>query len=162
MLRLTLKCPECGTLLPVDAPNAPAEAICGACKTIFPLTVSDDVRSDQSVDTCPLCRGSDFYQRKDFNPKLGLTVVIIGALVSAGFYWHGLDLVAYSVLGMAALIDLLVYGRLKDITVCYRCHTEFRGGYPVVASVFDLATADELELDWAREWENRVKRQNKK
>jgi hypothetical protein len=26
-------------------------------------------------------------------------------------------------------IDLIVYGRLGDLTVCYRCHTEFRGKY---------------------------------
>ena len=31
----------------------------------------------------------DFYLRKDFDPKVGLTVVIIGALISAGFYWFG-------------------------------------------------------------------------
>ena len=28
-----------------------------------------------------------------------------------------------------ALIDLAVYSRLKDLTVCYRCHAEFRGAY---------------------------------
>ena len=33
--------------------------------------------------------GDDFYIRKDFDPKLGLTVVIIGALISAVFYWFG-------------------------------------------------------------------------
>ena len=77
-----------------------------------------------------MCSGADFYIRKDFDPKVGLTVVIIGALISAGFYWFGRDLIAYSILGAAALIDLVVYGRLKDLTVCYRCHTEFRGALP--------------------------------
>ena len=78
-------------------------------------------------------RGGDFYIRKDFDPKIGLTVVIIGALISAAFYWYGRDLIAYSILGGAALIDLVVYGRLKDLTVCYRCHSEFRGAYPSTA-----------------------------
>ena len=59
--------------------------------------------------------GSDFYIRKDFDPKVGLTVVIIGALISAVFYWFGEDLIAYSILGGAALIDLVVYGRLGDV-----------------------------------------------
>jgi len=154
-MRLILKCPQCDSGLPVDAATAPSVVTCGACRAQFSLTVTDDVRSDRAVDACPLCRGRDFYRRKDFDPKLGLTVVIIGALISAGFYWYGQDLLAYGVLGIAALIDLLVYGRLKDLTVCYRCHTEFRGTPTVVAPIFDLATADELELEWAREWEKR-------
>ena len=154
-MRFTLKCPECGSRLSFDATNPPDNVTCGGCRTSLPLTVSDQVRADAVVDTCPQCQGHDFYRRKDFDPKLGLTVVIIGALISAGFYWYGLDLIAYGVLGLAALIDLVVYGRLKDISVCYRCHTEFRGTYEVSAPIFDLETADELELEWARELEKR-------
>ena len=97
-----------------------------------------------------MCDGGDFYGRKDFDPKVGLTVVIIGALISGVFYWFGRDLVAYSILAAAALIDLFVYGRLKDLTVCYRCHSEFRGGFEHKAVAFDLHTADLLELEYER------------
>ena len=65
-------------------------------------------------------------------------------------YWFGRDIVAYSILASAALIDLIVYGRLKDVTVCYRCHSEFRGAYPRTAPAFDLHTADVLELEYER------------
>ncbi len=157
-MRVTLKCPDCGSALPFDAGNAPDAATCGRCGSIIPLTLSNGVRNDQTVDLCPLCSGSDFYVRRDFDPKRGLTVVIIAILISAGFYWYGLDLMAYAVLGLFALIDLLVYRRLKDLTVCYRCHTLFRGSHTPDAPIFDLATADELELEWARELEKRGKR----
>jgi len=76
--------------------------------------------------------------------------VRIGAAISAVFYWFGRDLVAYSILGGAALVDLAVYGRLKDVTVCYRCHTEFRGSYRLTAPAFDLHTAEILEKEYAR------------
>jgi hypothetical protein len=66
------------------------------------------------------------------------------------FYWFGKDLIAYSILAGAALIDLVVYGRLKDVTVCYRCHTEFRGAYERTAPAFDLHTADVLEVEYQR------------
>ena len=102
------------------------------------------------MDRCPVCQGTDFYTRKDFNPQLGLTVVIIGALVSAVFYWFGRDLIAYGILAAAALIDLVVYGRLKEVTVCYRCHSEFRGSYERTAPAFDLHTADVLEVEYER------------
>jgi hypothetical protein len=149
-MEIVAKCPECDAGLPVRAADAPEIVRCGGCGRDIPLAVSEAVRADRAVDRCPVCEGADFYVRKDFDPKLGLTVVIVGALVSAMFYWFGRDLIAYSVLGAAALIDLFVYGRLKDLAVCYRCHTEFRGAYPRPASGFDLHTADVLEQEYER------------
>ena len=130
--------------------SRPAAITCGGCGRDIALTITPDVAADQSVDRCPVCQGADFYIRKDFDPKLGLTIVIIGALISAVFYWFDRDLVAYGILGGAALIDLLVYGRLRDLTVCYRCHTEFRGAYRRMAPPFDLHSADVLEPEYER------------
>jgi hypothetical protein len=134
----------------VKPSETPLSIACGRCGQTASLTFSPAIREDRAVDRCPLCGGADFYLRKDFDPKLGLAVVIIGALISAGFYWFGHDLIAYSILGGAALIDLAVYGRLEDLTVCYRCHAEFRGAYARAAGGFDLHTADELELEFER------------
>jgi len=144
------KCPKCDAGLPVHAADAPAAIKCGRCGREIALHVTDAVREDRIVDRCPVCGGAEFYIRKDFDPKVGLTVVIIGALVSGTFYWYGRDLIAYSILASAALIDLVVYGRLKDITVCYRCRSEFRGRYERTASAFDLHTADVLEVEYER------------
>ena len=149
-MNLTVVCPECGGRLPVAAAEAPAAIRCGGCGRAIALAVSDRVRAGEEADVCPVCEGSEFYVRKDFDPRLGLAVIAAGALVSAGFYWYGMDLVAYGVLGGAALLDLVVYGRLRDLEVCYRCHTEFRGGRRRTGEVFDLHTADVLELEWAR------------
>jgi hypothetical protein len=149
-VKLTLICPDCASRLPIAAADAPDAVTCGRCNRAIPLSVSEKLRADAEVDRCPVCEGGQFYTRKDFDPKLGLTVIIIGALVSAGFYWYGMDLIAYGVLGAAALLDLVVYGRLRDLSICYRCHAEFRGAYRRTATFFDLHTADELELEWAR------------
>jgi len=147
---ILVKCPECDAGLPVRAGEG-AEAIkCGRCGREIPLEMSEAVRDDRAVDRCPVCGGADFYSRKDFDPKIGLTVVIIGAAISAVFYWYERDLIAYSILGAAALIDPVVYGRLKDLTVCYRCHSEFRGAYQRTAPAFDLHTADDLEQEYER------------
>ena len=105
-----------------------------------------------------MCTDVDFYRRKDFDPKLGLTIVVVASLISAGFLWFRLVLVAFGVLAVAALIDLVVYRLIGDLTVCYPCHTEFRRRYPRTASHFDLHTADELELEWSRELEKRSKK----
>ena len=149
-MQILAKCPKCDAGLPVSAIEAPSAIRCGRCGSDIPLTISEAVRADSAVDSCPVCTGTDVYVRKDFDPKVGLAVVIIGALISAVFYWFGRDLIAYSILAGAALIDLVVYGRLKDVTVCYRCHTEFRGVYQRRAPAFDLHTADVLEVEYQR------------
>ena len=149
-MQILAKCPACDAWLPVAAADAPAAIRCGRCSREIPLAISAAERGDLGVDRCPVCDGADFYIRKDFDPKVGLTVVVIGAAISAGFYWFGRDLIAYSILAAAALIDLVVYGRLKDLTVCYRCHSEFRGAYPRTAPAFDLHTADVLEQEYER------------
>jgi hypothetical protein len=136
--------------LPVAASEAPSAIKCGRCGREIALTISEALKADRAVDRCPVCAGSDFYIRKDFDPTIGLTVVVIGAIISGVFYWFGKDFIAYSILGGAALIDLVVYGRLKDLTVCYRCHSEFRGAYERAAPAFDLHTADVLELEYER------------
>jgi hypothetical protein len=149
-MKIVAKCPKCDAGLPVNAADPQALIRCGRCGKEVRLDISDEVRLDSSVDRCPVCSGADFYIRKDFDPKVGLTVVIIGGLISAVFYWFEQDLIAYSILAIAVLIDLVVYGRLKDLTVCYRCHTEFRGNYKRTAQAFDLHTADVLEQEYER------------
>jgi hypothetical protein len=149
-VQIVAKCPKCDASLPVDAADAPDAIRCGACGREIPLAITPAEKADTGVDACPVCRGGDFYVRKDFDPKVGLAVVIVGALISAAFYWFGRDLIAYGILASAALIDLVVYGRLKDVTVCYRCHSEFRGRYARTAAAFDLHTADVLEMEYER------------
>jgi DNA-directed RNA polymerase subunit RPC12/RpoP len=150
MMQILARCPKCDAGLPVAADAAPPRIACGRCGEEIPLHVSEPLQADREVDRCPVCAGAEFYIRKDFDPKVGLAVVAVGAVISAVFYWFGRDLVAYSILGAAALIDLAVYGRLKDLTVCYRCHSEFRGSYPRTAQAFDLHTADVLEQEYER------------
>jgi len=147
---IVVKCPQCDAGLPIRAPSAPDVISCGSCGREIPLTVSAAVRADEAVDACPVCAGGDFYTRKDFNPKIGVTIVAIGASISAVFYWFKRDLIAYSILAVATLVDLVIYGRLKEVTVCYRCHSEFRGAYKRTAPAFDLHTADVLELEYER------------
>ena len=149
-MEIVAKCPSCDAGLPVRAADAPAAIKCGRCGKDIPLSISEALREDRAVDRCAVCGGADVYTRKDFDPKIGLAVVIVGALISAVFYWFERDLIAYSILAGAALIDLVVYGRLKDLTVCYRCHSEYRGAYPRTAPAFDLHTADVLEQEYER------------
>jgi uncharacterized protein (DUF983 family) len=149
-VEVVAKCPKCDAGLPVSAVENPSAIRCGGCGRDLGLVFSDALRADSGVDRCPVCEGQDFYVRKDFDPTIGLTVVVVGAIISGVFYWFGRDVMAYSILGVAALVDLVVYRRLTFVTVCYRCHTEFRGAYARTAPSFDLHTADVLEMEYER------------
>jgi len=150
MMQLLVKCPKCDAGLPVAATD-PAPAItCGRCGREIALAMSDALRADTAVDRCPVCAGEDFYLRKDFDPKIGVATVAVAVAISAVFYYYDKDFIAYAVLAAAALLDFIVYRFLKEVTVCYRCHAEFRGAYPRTASGFDLHTADVLELEYER------------
>jgi hypothetical protein len=149
-MNILARCPQCDAALPVNPADAPVAIKCGGCGRDIPLSLTEPVRTGQGLDRCPVCGGNDFYGRKDFDPKLGLTVVIVGILISAAFYWFKRDLIAYSILAAATLIDLVIYRRLNDLSVCYRCHTEFRGPEARHSPAFDLHTADVLELEYER------------
>ena len=95
-MEVTVRCHQCDSALPLRPEEESAQIDCGRCGQAFLLSFSDAVRADRQVDRCPVCKGGDFYLRKDFDPKLGVTIVVIGALISAGFYYFGLDLVAYA------------------------------------------------------------------
>lgn len=149
-MQLVAHCPKCDAGLLVHAAEAPESIKCGGCGYELALSFSEGLRADTRVDACPVCTGQDFYIRKDFDPKVGLTIVVFGGLISAVFYWFGEDFIAYSILAFAVIVDLVVYGRLGDVTVCYRCHSEFRGKYQRAAPYFDLHTADVLEQEYER------------
>jgi len=149
-MQILVRCPKCNAGLPIGASDSSAQIACGACGREIPLDVSEEIRADRAVDRCPQCAGADFYIRKDFDPKLGVAVVAAAAIISGGCFFYGRDAIAYGVLASAVVLDLVIYRFLGTVTVCYRCHSEFRGRYPRTASGFDLHTADVLEQEYER------------
>jgi hypothetical protein len=149
-MRIAVRCPGCRARQEIGAARVPSETACRRCGRAIPLALTEALREDREVDACPVCEGRELYVRKDLNRSLGLTAVIIVGLVSAGFLWFGQDLAAYGVLGAFALVDLVTYQLLKDVTVCYRCQAEFRGSYRRTARPYDLHLAEEMELEYSR------------
>ena len=68
---------------------------------------------------CSFCQAKDYYVQKDFNPIIGLSLVLIGILFVPMTY--GLSLPAL------CLFDWLLYKRVPDLALCYKCGAEYRG-----------------------------------
>lgn len=94
---------------------------------------------NRDFSRCPYCLSRQFYRRKDFNQVLGCLVVLLGAVLVP--FTYGLSL------PVLILVDFILYSRVPDVAVCYRCGAEFRrfGSLPETIRKFDHHTAEVYE-----------------
>lgn len=123
-LSLDWRCPACGR--PSEQSLAGAgdspELFCEHCGHVEQpaagaLDAGDEVRDP--VEVCIACGSERLYTQKDFNRKLGLAIVVVGAVLSPWTY--GLSLV------VCMGIDYGLYWFVPEITVCYGCDAIHRG-----------------------------------
>ncbi|MFQ6615383.1 MAG: hypothetical protein ACE5HZ_01260 [Fidelibacterota bacterium] len=90
---------------------------------------------------CPYCQCRQFYRRKDFNQLLGCLIVLVGAVLVPFTYGLSLPVLIF--------IDWLLYRRVDDMVVCYRCGGEFRRfrSVPDAIGKFDHHTAELYETE---------------
>ena len=69
---------------------------------------------------CASCGHPELYTRKDFPPALGITIVVVAALLVPVVPYY-LSLLA------AAILDALLFRLAPDVVVCYRCAGQHRG-----------------------------------
>ncbi|NBV51846.1 hypothetical protein EBR78_11600, partial [bacterium] len=58
------------------------------------------------------------YQRKDFNQKLGIGLIVLGVVLA--YFTYGLSLL------LVTGIDWWLSKRIPPMGACYRCKSEFR------------------------------------
>jgi hypothetical protein len=92
------------------------------------------------VERCAACGGRQLYIQRDFNQKVGLGIVVAGALLVPFTPF-------YSSLFAAAIADAVLYALVPEITVCYRCHAHFRGfERNPEHQAFDLHLAEQYDV----------------
>jgi hypothetical protein len=134
---IAFACPACGRETTCGADGHGACAACGHAAT---LDVSGLAGDPPQVERCPACAGTQLYVQSDFNQKVGLGIVILGALLVPVTPF-------YSSLFVAGAVDALLYALLPRITVCYRCHAHFRGFARNPAhQTFDLHLAEQYDV----------------
>ena len=108
-------CPSCKNYseLPITT-DSDSYLICPHCKAKWgKITNRHNI-----FDFCPICQCRQFYVTKDFNQLAGCLIMFFGIILVPKTY--GLSLPVF------ALIDWLLYRKVKTITCCYRCGSEFR------------------------------------
>jgi DNA-directed RNA polymerase subunit RPC12/RpoP len=134
---IAFACPTCGreALAGVDGKGR-----CPSCGAERSLNVPESATRDRLIENCPACGSGNLYVQRDFNQKVGIAIVAVGAAL-APFTPY------YASLIVAALVDAGLYAVLPEITVCYRCHAHFRGfARNPRHTAFDLHIAEQYDV----------------
>jgi predicted RNA-binding Zn-ribbon protein involved in translation (DUF1610 family) len=123
------KCRGCEIELEVNAPDAAGYA-CPDCGQSTHLRTTEAVGAGEAVDMCASCGHDNLYIQKDFNRMLGMAIVVVGVGFSVVLFAMDEPFLAMGALVGMALIDLAIYFLVGSVTVCYACHTIYRGFPP--------------------------------
>ena len=130
-MEMTYECPGCGRVDRVAHLETAATVACPSCGKGRDL--SADAVERGAVDglpalrACPWCSTEDLYLQKDFPHGLGLGIVVAGFVVSSVFWFYYRPVPALLVLLATAAMDLVLYYLVPDVTICYRCLSQYRG-----------------------------------
>ena len=95
------------------------KSTCTNCSNEIDIALSHGSQKGGKIDRCVLCDRIRFYVQKDFNPRLGILIFVIGVLFSYHTYFISL--------AVATIIDFFLYQVLKSVTICYHCRAIYRG-----------------------------------
>jgi len=155
-MELTFSCPICGAVGHVSPLETAKQAECRQCGTSRPLKA--DALTMAQVQACPWCMTTDLYIQKDFPQGLGLFIVGVGFAISTVFWYYEMPIPAYLVLVVSILLDLVLYHLVGDVTICYRCLCQLRGGGSNPSGryrPFDLAVGERYRQERIRALELR-------
>jgi hypothetical protein len=79
------------------------------------------------LKACLLCATGDLYIQKDFPHALGLAIVVVGFVLSTFFWYLYRPAWTLGILLGTAGVDVVLYYLVPDVTICYRCLSQYRG-----------------------------------
>jgi hypothetical protein len=121
-MNVTFRCPHCEHVARAEVADSAADFGCASCKAKF----SAANYRDGNVLQCLICPCRDLYVRKDFSQALGVTIVIIGMIISSIFWLYRMPLWTYGTLFLFAGIDVVLYITVGNVLQCYQCQTQYR------------------------------------
>lgn len=124
-MELTFECPGChavGNVSPIETMTEVRCPACGDARELRPGAIDHE-----GLLACPVCATEDLYLQKDFPQGLGLAIVIAGFAISTVFWYDDRPVPALSVLLVSALADMVLFYVVPDVTICYRCLSQYRG-----------------------------------
>lgn len=123
-MKIRFLCPHCKRELEFDDLSQD-ESPCPLCGKDIQLRLTDRMRRNNVVDRCAIC-DCKVYVQKDFNRTLGVTIFAAGAVLFLILAAKNRLVEGTLVWAVFALADGLLYKFLPDVTICYKCHAQYR------------------------------------
>jgi hypothetical protein len=137
MSRIVCRCPECGSVIDRPLSSDTRTLDCQACRAV--VRTSAPPPPSGRIERCLVCPCRELFIRKNFPPRLGVLIVVIGFAVSCLTYYHHWILATYAVLLGTALVDVVLYTFMGNVLECYACHAQYHGSADVEQHAgFDL------------------------
>lgn len=124
-MELTFECPDCHAVGHVTTAESAASASCRHCGRARGLR--SEAFDGDGLRSCPVCATEDLYVQKDFPQGLGLAIVVAGFAASTVYWYYDKPVPALGILLLSALVDMVLYRLVPDVTICYRCLSQCRG-----------------------------------
>lgn len=135
---ILMQCRACDREIEFTPTQAESLA-CPHCKKPVVTRVDQSLRENHMVRNCVACGHDSLYIQKDFNRSVGVAIVVVGSLISVYFLAENEPFYSMLSLAITAAVDYLLYKMVGEVTVCYACHTIYRGFVKNPAhSTFDL------------------------
>ena len=104
--------------------SVPPQRLEGATVRELLAAGGEGLRADRATPEggllgCLACGHPELYARKDFPRRAGIAIVVLAAVLA--------PFTSYASLGVAALLDFLLYAFGPEVLVCYVCGAEHRG-----------------------------------
>ena len=110
-------------LPPIEAGDV--EVLCPQCE--HSIRTPPGAIDDQTLNRCLVCPSKELFIRKNFPQRLGVTIVVLGFVISCVTWYYELVIATFAVLFATAGIDVLLYLLMGNALQCYRCQAHYTG-----------------------------------
>ena len=126
IMQITYSCHQCdATCVADDVTESTTQLTCASCRQEIELPREGFVEG--FLHRCLVCPCRELFVRKDFNQRLGVTVIVLGFLLSTVAWAYRRPLWTFAILFATAAVDMVLYFTVKNLVQCYRCQAEYRG-----------------------------------
>ncbi|MCS7049648.1 MAG: zinc ribbon domain-containing protein [Verrucomicrobiae bacterium] len=130
-MNVRFRCRQCRTELEFDVrADTPERSPCPQCGAEIGLRLTDAMRRHNQVDRCAVCDCPTVYVQKDFNRAIGVGIFLTGAALFLVCAWFNRLVEGTLVWAAFVAADALLYKWLPEVTICYKCHAQYRDVSP--------------------------------
>lgn len=144
-MKIWFLCPHCKSELNFDDLSQ-NEAPCPLCDKPISLRITERNRKENIIEHCLICDCPKVYVQKDFNRSIGVAIFTVGAVLFLICAWFNRLVEGTLVWAAFVVADAMLYKFLPDVTICYKCHSQYREFTPnQYNTAFELGLAEKYD-----------------